>query len=111
MAVRGLLRIAIITRGLKKEPDAPRFIPTRMLSVPNLMTSSPLLKFAIFIAGCLIPFFAAADQAQYSHGDPSALEQQSLELINRARMNPAQEGVILNAVNTWYSVDARLRKP
>jgi hypothetical protein len=34
-----------------------------------------------------------------------------LELINRARTNPNQEGTILDSVNTWYSADARLRKP
>ena len=54
---------------------------------------------------------ATAQQTQYSHGDPTALEQQMLELINRARMNPTQEGVILDGVNTWYSRDARIRKP
>jgi hypothetical protein len=54
---------------------------------------------------------ASAQQTQYSHGDPTSLEQQMLELINRARMNPAQEGIILDTVNTWYSNDARARKP
>src|SRR5439155_25771321 len=54
---------------------------------------------------------ADAQQAQYSHGDPTALEQQMLEYANRARMNPTQEGIILDSVNTWYSVDARTRKP
>lgn len=54
---------------------------------------------------------AEAQQVQYSHGDPTALEQYMLELLNRARMNPAQEGVILDTINTWYSNDARARKP
>ena len=47
----------------------------------------------------------------YSHGDPTALEQLMLEYINRARLNPAQEGVLLNALDTPYSRDARTRKP
>ena len=34
-----------------------------------------------------------------------------LELINRARMNPAREGVLLDTLDTWYSRDARARKP
>jgi hypothetical protein len=34
-----------------------------------------------------------------------------LELINRARMNPAQEGVLLDTLDTWYSREARTRKP
>ncbi|MEO6789004.1 MAG: FG-GAP-like repeat-containing protein [Chthoniobacteraceae bacterium] len=63
------------------------------------------------MAGGLFASAAVAQQTQYSHGDPTALEQQALELINRARMNPAQEGVILDTVSTWYSIDARTRKP
>lgn len=52
-----------------------------------------------------------AQQTQFSHGDPTPLEQQALELINRARSNPTQEGIILDSVNTWFSNDARQRKP
>src|SRR5207237_874257 len=44
-------------------------------------------------------------------GNPTPLEQQMLELINRARKNPSREGTILDSVNTWYSVDARKRCP
>ena len=75
------------------------------------MILSPLLRFALCIAGGLFASGASAQQTQYSHGDPTALEQQMLEWINRARMNPTQEGVILDTVNTWYSNDARARKP
>lgn len=37
----------------------------------------------------------AAPTIQYSHGDPTGLEQYTLELMNRARMGPTQEGVFL----------------
>jgi hypothetical protein len=63
------------------------------------------------MAGGLFATVAAAQQTQYSHGEPSALEQQMLEMVNRARMNPTQEGIILDTVNTAYSADARARKP
>jgi hypothetical protein len=63
------------------------------------------------MAGGLFASSAIAQQTQYSHGEPTALEQQALELINRARMNPTREGVILDTVNTSYSADARARKP
>jgi uncharacterized protein YkwD len=75
------------------------------------MIPSPFLRVAFCIAGVLLASVADAQQTQYSHGDPTALEQQMLELVNRARLNPPQEGVILNAVNTWYSVAARAQSP
>ena len=75
------------------------------------MKFTAFVKCAICLAGLFIAPLAFAQQTQFSHGDPSALEQQMLELVSRARMNPAGEGVILNAVNTWYSADARARKP
>ena len=65
---------------------------------------------AILAFGTLLPD-ALAQQVQYSHGEPTALEQKMLELINRSRMNPAQEGILLDGVNTAYSGDARARKP
>ncbi len=41
-------------------------------------------------------------QTQYSHGDPTDQEQLLLELINRARMNPAAEGdSLFNTTDTW----------
>ncbi len=75
------------------------------------MTLSPFLRLSLCVAAGFFTSVADAQQVQYSHGDPSALEQQMVELVNRARMNPAQEGVILDSVNTWYSNDARARKP
>ena len=75
------------------------------------MKPTALLRCAIILAGSLFTTISVAQQTQYSHGDPTALEQQMLEVVNRARMNPTQEGVILDSVNTWYSVDARARKP
>lgn len=38
-------------------------------------------------------------QGLYSHGDPTANEQEILELINRARANPTAEGVRLSTTN------------
>lgn len=76
------------------------------------MTFTAFLRCAAFVAtGLLVATSTFAGQAQYSHGDPTPLEQQALELINRARSNPTQEGVILDSVNTAYSIDARNRKP
>ncbi len=75
------------------------------------MTLSPFLRLSLCVAAGLFASVADAQQVQFSHGDPTALEQHMLELVNRARMNPAQEGVILDSVNTWYSNDARARKP
>ena len=48
-----------------------------------------------------------AQQIPYSHGDPTALEQYMLELINYARMNPPAEGVYLADLSqsngtAWY---------
>ena len=77
----------------------------------KLMNLTALLRCATIFAGGLFATVAVAQQTQYSHGDPTSLEQQMLELVNRARMNPNQEGTILDSVNTWYSVDARARKP
>lgn len=47
----------------------------------------------------------------YDHGDPTALEQYMLELINRARLNPTAEGIFLDTLDTGYAQDARQRKP
>jgi uncharacterized protein YkwD len=41
---------------------------------------------------------AAAPTTVYSHGNPTAEEQYILELINRARANPTQEGIMLASV-------------
>jgi hypothetical protein len=75
------------------------------------MTLATLLRFASCIACVVCATVVTAQQTQYSHGDPTVLEQQMLEMVNRARMNPTQEGIILDSVNTWYSNDARARKP
>lgn len=77
----------------------------------QLMKPAALFRCAIILAGSLFATVAVAQQTQYSHGDPTALEQQMLELVNRARANPTREGILLDSVNTWYSVDARGRKP
>ncbi len=73
-------------------------------------TPSALLRYAT-ISWTLSVAAAFAQQTSYSHGTPTALEQQMLEHVNRARQNPPQEGLILNAVNTWYSVAARAQSP
>ena len=94
-------------------PHKPsRQMPELPLPKQKPMTSTAFLRCTAFIAsGLLAAVSAFAGQAQYSHGDPTPLEQQALELINRARSNPTQEGVILDSVNTAYSIDARNRKP
>ncbi len=84
---------------------------------PEPLPSRPLKNFPALVtlvtclAGSFLAPAAHAQQTQFSHGEPTALEQEMLEFINRARMNPAAEGSILNGVNTWYSADARARKP
>ena len=75
------------------------------------MTLTALRRSATICAGTLIATSAFAEKAQYSHGEPTALEQQMLELLNRSRINPTQEGIILDTVNTWYSVAARAQSP
>ncbi len=57
-----------------------------------------------------------APTTQYSHGDPTALEQQNLEFINQARANPVEEGIRLanttdQAVQnayTFFNIDKTL---
>ncbi|OAI42314.1 hypothetical protein AYO41_04480 [Verrucomicrobia bacterium SCGC AG-212-E04] len=50
----------------------------------------------VCLGACLLPISASAAPAiQYSHGDPTNQEQYTLELINRARMGPPQEGIFL----------------
>ena len=47
---------------------------------------------------CALMLLSTSVQAQttaYSHGDPTAEEQQMLEMINRARANPTAEGIRL----------------
>jgi Cysteine-rich secretory protein family len=75
----------------------------------------PPLGFMGFRAACVLigMVFAGLQAAAspYSHGDPSDAEQYMLELINRARTNPAQEGRFLDQVNTSYSRQARSDHP
>ena len=65
------------------------------------------------VMGVLFLLFPRPAQSQepYSHGNPTDLEQYMLELINRARQDPVAEGIFLNNLNTYYTVDARHRKP
>lgn len=56
----------------------------------SLLTS---LTLAALGGGSLL----AAPTQQYSHGDPSPAEQLILELMNRARANPTQEGLFLTS--------------
>ncbi len=65
----------------------------------------------LFASGLFAAASAFAGQSQYSHGDPTPLEQMSLELINRARSNPTQEGVILYSENTQFAIDAQNQFP
>lgn len=52
-----------------------------------------VLLFPCILSCILLGAMGAAAQTQYSHGDPTPDEQYMLELINRARANPAEEGV------------------
>jgi uncharacterized protein YkwD len=65
---------------------------------------------SFFLCLNLIGVLQAAP-APYSHGDPSDLEQYMLELINRARTNPALEGRFLDQINTSYSKQSRADHP
>lgn len=47
----------------------------------------------------------------HSHGDPTALEQYMLELINLARSNPPQEGIRLDELDTSYTRLHKRDKP
>ena len=58
------------------------------LDPPSMVVVEPARKFALAIEPPL---------ASYSHGDPTAEEQYMLELVNRARANPAMEGLRLQA--------------
>lgn len=57
---------------------------------------SPTLYPLLLALGTL---HAAAGTTAYNHGDPSADEQFMLELINRARADPAAEGIFLATVD------------
>jgi hypothetical protein len=59
----------------------------------------------------LTPTLFAQPSMQYSHGEPTDLEQYMLELINRARANPTQEGIFLDTLDTDYARRSRERKP
>jgi hypothetical protein len=60
-----------------------------------------------FWLGCLVlPLAQTEPVLLYSHGDPSAEEQYSLELMNRARANPAAEGVRLAGATDPYITQA-----
>ncbi|MBS1562137.1 MAG: T9SS type A sorting domain-containing protein [Bacteroidetes bacterium] len=51
------------------------------------------MKHVLLLSCLFLSAMGAIAQTQYSHGDPTPDEQYMLELINRARANPAEEGV------------------
>ena len=53
-----------------------------------------ILVLAFVLSACVIDATAQANQL-YSHGDPTPEEQQMLEMVNRARANPTEEGIRL----------------
>lgn len=66
--------------------------------LPPLPTRRPLriARLGVVLgAWILVTQSFAAPTVQYSHGDPTGVEQYTLELINRARLGPPQEGVFL----------------
>ena len=83
------------------------------------LSSKPVLARAVGSAPAEspVPVLAAAPAAtqQYSHGDPNAEEQAMLELVNRARANPAAEasrfGIDLNEGITTDPIPATSEPP
>jgi len=65
----------------------------------------------IILLNLAIPISWAAPTQQYDHGNPTDIEQYMLELINRARLNPAQEGILLDSLETDYASNAKQSKP
>src|SRR5436309_2503928 len=92
-----MLRITIIPQIGPNPMQLTRLMHRQPSRSAQPMMFSPLLRCALGIAGSIITSVAVAQQSQYSHGDPTVLEQEMLEFVNRARMNPAQEGVILDS--------------
>ncbi len=87
----------------------PRILPFANITPSRFQTWFGLLVIA-FLVGSPALFPLARVQAQipagvdpnlvfYTHGDPSADEQYLLELINRARANPAAEGQMLAGIS------------
>lgn len=54
-------------------------------------------KYLLLLAACTLGIIDASSQANqlYSHGDPTPEEQLMLEMVNRARANPTEEGIRL----------------
>ncbi len=54
-------------------------------------------KYLLLLAACTLVIIDASSQANqlYSHGDPTPEEQLMLEMVNRARANPTEEGIRL----------------
>jgi hypothetical protein len=48
---------------------------------------------------------------RYEHGDPTDLDQFSLEKVNRARTDPAAEGIRLDEETAGYALEMRTYKP
>jgi hypothetical protein len=71
-----------VTVGAFAQSGLPPVPPSR--DPPAVVVQQPVPRFAPALPG-----------VAYSHGDPTAKEQFMLELINRARANPAAEGVRL----------------
>ncbi len=68
--------------------------------MPNLSARARWLLPALSLLAAAPAGLSAAPTLLYSHGDPSPAEQHNLELINRARANPPQEGEFLAGLNT-----------
>ena len=79
---------------------------------PRVVFFAEFLRQVTFSALCsVIMSVGLAAKTPYSHGDPTALEQCMLELINAARTNPTAEGRFLNGITTPYAVQARTDSP
>ncbi len=86
-------------------PGRSKFMPSRVDCFGRL--ARPALASLVLA----ISSSALAAKTPYSHGDPTALEQSMLELINAARTNPAAEGLFLDSIRTPYAVQARADSP
>lgn len=67
------------------------------------------------LAGGGLQVYAETPKIPYSHGDPTPLEQFALEMVNRARQNPAGEaanlGIDLNAGLSDHVIDGEAKQP
>ncbi len=85
----------------------PCFLALSLAPLALACSSSPTTKEDLFGGtgggsaggGSSSPTPFAKPASEFSHGDPTALEQELLELVQRARANPPEEGKIIVALD------------